>query len=298
MTSFIANSVKLNTLYASMDLNMLAYYATIRFGTLVYVPAGTEVVMQSPEGAKLVCIRCAFAEDHYDVTCVSKDQYKALSINTSPFQGEATVKEMLGKWGLKTTIKEDSNTTWWMVPSLNFKGCVQALNKWADIPNGGAPRFYMDFGGNIMWTDFKLAYKKGPETLLGTVNFDNTDTEWLLSTPGNTRLLVSDKDKLEVEDMVNDDKFSWAKVIINDHTQKLYDMRKREIMHEYNYRIYTSRMISVSEVNSGPHKLGQCVSVMDKVKGIVVALQIPLPKSNESIRLGARVACQGLLEPK
>lgn len=298
MTTFTVDGVKLGVSSAGMIIDLQNYYAIVYITTLLYIPLGTKIEMKNKSATKLVVLNGVFEKDHYYYTCVSEEQYDMLSVTTPPVQEQLTVKNLINKLGLKTVMKEDSNPTWWSLPSLSFKGVVAALNKWAEIPNGGAARFYMDFGGNIMWADLKLASTQSPVDLLGDVGSDNENIEWMLQVPGSVKFVHSDNSVMENEDVVYNDKFCTSKVLICDHTTKAYELKKRAYSNEFNYRLYMSRQIVLDNVQSAPHYVGQCVKINDTVQGVVSHITIPIQINDEDLRLKVKVSCQGLLEQK
>lgn len=296
MTRFSVDGVYIDVLGAYMDFNLQSYYATVEIDTLLYLKQGTKIKIENESSVTVVVLSSVFNKTQYHNVCVSEDQMQMLCIKTPVFQGETTVKGLLSTLGLQTSMTDDSNSTWWMLPSMGFKDIIYTLNKLVEFPNGGAPRFYMDLGGKILWTDLVRDYNQKPEPCNGSVVSDITDVEWMLQVPGNIQLIHSDKDKIEKEEISINDKLPWAKVICCDFNTNNYKNVKRAFTNEFNTRTYLSRKIVVSNVITMPHRIGQCVLVNDKVQGVVIGVTIPFILNEESLLLQVKVACPGLLE--
>lgn len=299
MITFKANGVALNVQAASMVMDAQSYYAVLELIVPVYIPTYTKVVMTGASDQNLVVLSCFYQETSFKVTCVSDEQLEMLQLVTEPIQTETTVKSLLSTLGVNAVITEDSTPSWWMLPSLNFKNLLLALNKWSVWSNGGAPRFYLDLEGNVRYLDLKSSYEVSkPVDLLGKVESDYNDVEWMLAIPGNLQMYCSDVDTIEIEEVSMQKGMSWAKVIVNDTTKKGRSLVRRAFMNEFNYHWFSARKISIASIQSIPHHLGQCVSINGICKGVIEALTIPIQLNNESVRLNARVVCPGSLEQK
>lgn len=298
MTEFRANGVKLNITGAFLEFDIQSYYAVVRFGSSLYIPTGTKVEMKNDSTVNLIVLSGQFQESFYYYTCVSEDQYDVISSILPPVQGDYTVIELLSNLGLSAVIKEDSVKTWWSIPSGSFKALITALNKWAEFSNGGAPRFFLDIGGNISWCDFILSTQQELSDALGDVELDNNDVEWMLMVPGSLKLLVSDVNRMETETVEMCKEYPCDRLISCDHTTRATSLKRRAYENEFNYRKYTSRVISLINVQSGPHFIGQHVKVNGVVTGVVSYVSIPLQMNKEVVRLKLRISCLGLLEQK
>lgn len=298
MFTFKVNNKPIPVLRGSMVEDIQNFYFYVELDTYAYIPLLSEVEMSGKNSTTLIVLQGVYQETFYRYTLVSKEQFDSFSMTTKPYTGNSTVKGLLSHLGVKHIITDDSSESWWMLPSLNYKGLITDLNKWSVIPNGGAPRFYLDFSGSIRYIDLVKSYYDKPVSLKGDVSTDISDIEWMLTVPGNVKIIHQDiNDSITEEVSLNPD-LLWFKVYVNDHTTKSIDSFKQAFVNEYNYRSLSSRTIMLSRVYHAPLRLGQCVSVNDKTTGIITGITIPVTVGEESSNASVKVSCPGLSEQK
>lgn len=294
MIEFKANGVSIPVGSCEMVMDIQNFYTVFEITSYAQMLAGSTITMQGEAAGSLVVLQSVLEEDTYKYTCVTQDQWDTFKVVTQPFQGTASIKTLLSKIGFKCIFEEDSNPSWWMLPQLSYKGVLQALNRWTVIVNGGAPRFFLDLKANVRYVDLKKSLTDKPASIAGDVVSDYLDIEWLNNVPGNIDIYHMDKDSLSVEQLSLNNNLPTVKVFVNDTTQNVLSLRKQSFINEYNYRLLTSRTITMSGVFSAPHRVGQHVVLNGKVKGIITGIRIPFSISNESTRLTVRIGCQGL----
>lgn len=292
MITFSFDSARLQVRWAELVQDITNYYAYISFHTVERVPPLSKVTMNGDSKSYWICLSSHYCEDHYEQVLVSEKQFDVLSIWTKPFCGEATVKQLLNILGFSTFIREDSVKTWWQLPSQGFKQCISSFNKYAHFPNGGAPHFYLDISGEVIWIDLLQSGVTSSVEVKGDVVSDLSDSEWYLSVPANLKILHSSLDGIEEYDVIMDRSLPWAKTLCTDVSGRMRSLVEVAFKNEYNWRRHTSRRIMLSNVVSTPHRLGQAVKITEQVKGIITGVNIPLRLNSESINLSLVVSCR------
>lgn len=292
MIKFYANNIGFQVAQANMVSDLQNYYSVVEFYTQLKLSFSTVVEFENTKRQRLYIKVCVFEGNLYHYTCVTDKQLLVLNSTIDSFVGMSTVKNLLSKLGFKSVITVDSISSMWIIPKSNFKSLIQTLNNYAVIPNGGAPKFFLDLEGNIRYVDYVNAYNDKISTILGTINSDVSNTEWTLSVPANLRIFVSSINGLSKQEIILNKDLPWAKIECNDTTSYKADLIKRKFINEYNRNWYSSRKISLTDISSIPHRVGQFVTIESKVKGVIDSLSIPFSMNGESVRISGRVVCQ------
>lgn len=244
---------------------------------------GGEVTLEGSSVANLVITGYTYQNGVYYTTCAPKQVFDHLNVSSKPIMGKYTVKALIKKLGYSSSIPQDSSPTFWVMPSMRLKSVIQNLNWYAKFPQGGAVVFFMDYRGFIQCLDLRLAFKKSPMNINGTLLEDTADASWLLDTPGAFRINSQTADDMEkVVEVSNVDGLGTGSAHCFE-TDGLFatERMKQRLTNQFWYNYYTSRSITISCQNQSIAEVGQCVKVNGIGPFVVAGTSLDLPSGDE-----------------
>ena len=270
------------------------YYAKLLIQTPIQVPNYEIIEVELDSRIEhFVVKKQEFIESGFHTTLVTEKQDDTLSKIYESVQGVMTVEEVANTIGMKVAPSVKTNKTWWSIPRSSCRTILDTLSRYASVPDGGAPVFFINLKGELDMIDYVWSTTKQPITAQGGVKTDVIDVEWMYSYPANLQIYGFSVDGPFEEEVCMTKNLPWARRFVSDNTGNFKNLVIQAFKNKYNRLLYTSEVIEFE--SAVPLLLGDYISLGEdlELNYVVESVKTPLFTTNQQIvKFKIRAVCR------
>lgn len=237
-------------------------YSYFTFTCPLLLPSRT-ANLHTTSAFPIVLLGYEYQDGYYSYRAVSSSAWDILNVTTNSYAGEATVKTLLNTHlSIPCNGNTDSLASYWVVPRQRVSKLLSRLSWYTNTSEGGGSVFYISLDGVVQFLDLRRVHTYDDAyPINGAVLSDHCLTDWISASPGTVNLYWCDYNGFHEETYVIKENYGVGSAFVSAHTEEFITSLKQAYHNQFYKNYYTSRIVKVSNPDTGMIPIGTVVTL-------------------------------------